>query len=343
MNDESLQPPFDPKRVYDIPMSAILADSRFNCRGHIDPTDVMELARDIRDRGLDTPVAVQPWTVPGKSEIKFRLMAGYRRHLAHKINRAATIPALVKEHFSDIDARVLNLTENIQRKDLNILQEARAIEHLKDAELGQEEIGRRIGKSRGWVQDRVYLLELPDEIQEEAASGVIGTKEIRKIWSLASTQQQYEWIKMFKDSKLQQKKKEPSLDKLKRMGRNEKRLRNQTEVEELQDTIRETLGNGIATRVLGWTIGAVSDLEIHQFIADLARQQGRFYAIPEGLNGPVKVTATDGQARIGGVSALGLPWDDGDVGDRDDSDLDNLLEPDPEDERRGQESAASTD
>lgn len=344
MNEKSStvpEPPFDSKRVYDVPMDSIFIQPGFNCRGHIDPTSVMELARDIRDRGLDFPIAVQPWKIDAKPDMRFRLVAGFRRHMAHKINNAKTITAFIKTQLTDVDARILNLTENIQRENLNILQEAHAIEHLKDAELGQEEIARRVGKSRGWVQDRVYLLELPDEIQAEAAAGVIGTKEIRNLWSLPSTQQQFEWIKRYKDSKLAQKKKEPSVDKIKRLGRNEKRLRTKTEIEELQDTIREVLGNGIATRVLGWTIAAISDLEVHQFIADLARQQGRFYAIPDGLSGPAKVVVPDADARIIGASdaaaAIGLPWADGAVGDvADDSDLDALAIPDPEDERRGQ-------
>lgn len=319
---------YEQDRIYTLPMDEIFVQGDFNCRGMVDPTNVMELARDIRARGLDVPIVVQPWTKANNPKIKFRLLAGFRRHMAHVINKAETIRCIVREDLSEVDARVLNLTENIQREDLNILQEARAIEYLKDAEVTQEEIAKRIGKSRGWVQDRVYLLELPDEIQTEAAAGTIGTKQIRQIWSLPSTQQQYEYIKRFKDSKLVQRRAAPKTEKIKR--RNEKRLRIQTEIEELQDTIRDVLGNGLATQVLGWTVGYTSDLEIHQFIASECRKIGRFYAIPDGLSNVARMIPTIGEGKIKttqNTNPDGLPWGDGPVGDRDieeDKDLEDL-------------------
>lgn len=337
-----LQPPYDPKTVYDVPLRSIFADDTFNCRGVIDPTEVMELARSIRDRGLDLPVTVQPWTKPSDPEIKFRLVAGYRRRMAFVLNKSETIPALIRDKLTDIDARILNLTENIQRTELNILQEARTIEFLKDANMGQEEIARRVGKSRGWVQDRVYLLELPDEIQLEAAAGVISTKDIRRIWSLPSTQQQYEYVKQLKDAKALGTKREKKVAKLK--AKNEKRLRTVTEIEELQDLIRDLLGNSLTTVGLGWVAGYVSDLEMHQAIADKARESGKFYPIPEGLSGRAKVTPRNPNATVAANAAavIGLPWTDGAVAHvaddfDDDSDLDALREPDPEDQQRGQQ------
>lgn len=172
---------YDPDRIYDLPMKEIYADLTFNCRGHIDPASCAELAKDIKNKGLVQPVMVQPYDkVPGK---KFRIVMGHRRHMAHQINHAETIRAIVKEGLSDLDARVLNICENIQRQDLNILQEAMSIDSLRRGGWNELQTADKIGMSRGWVQVRFMLLDLPIEIQHEAAAGLIPQSAIRKAWT----------------------------------------------------------------------------------------------------------------------------------------------------------------
>ncbi len=289
--------PFDRNSIYDVDMTAILADPKFNCRGPINPSEVQELAKDIRDKGgLLQPVVIQPWKVEGKPNIKFRLIAGFRRYTAHQVNMSETIACVVKEGMSEIDARVMNLSENIQRTNLNLLQEAEGLEVLKDRGLDQGTIAKKIGKSRGWVQERYYLLELPKEIQLEAAAGNLTLKNIRNIWALPSVQQQYEFVKNLKKAK--ERVQQPTVEKTKAKGRNEKRLRTKKEIFETQEIIREYFGNGIGTRALAWTAGEISDLEIHQFIADHARKNGKFYAIPDGLHGHAKVTESADDATV---------------------------------------------
>lgn len=322
----SINPPYDATRVYDLPMDEIFADSDFNVRGFIDPASVFELSKEIREHGtLLQPIAVQPYDK--KPPFRYRILAGHRRHAAYKLLKWQVIPCLIKEGISQKDAWGINLRENIHRENLSVLQEARGIEHLKDMGVPQEEIARLVGKSRGWVQERVYLLDLPTDIQEEAARGNITLKQVRHIWSLQSTQQQREYVKSLKDAKIKGKVKEPKLEKFRRV--NEKRLRTKAEIEAVQDIIRETFGNGIATRALGWVIGANSDLELHQFLADNARLNGKFYMIPPGLQGASKVIESPDDAVIkDDTEKVTVPLDD--------SDLEELLHEDPEDAKRGQ-------
>lgn len=277
------QPPYDANRVYEIPLKHIFADDDFNSRGIINPTTLLELAKSIEDRGLDQPITLQPWSIKSRPDIKFRIVAGYRRYKAHQFIKAATIRSLVKEGLSDIDARVLNLTENLHRADLNPKQEAHAIEHLKLLGLTQPQVAARIGKSRGWVQERFYLVEMPEEIQDDVAAGLVTLKQIRHAWALESVEEQFEYVKKIKDAKLLGKKREVDPNSVRKI--NEKKVRGRDEIFELQDTIRDALGNSLTTKALAWAGGEISDTEIHRAIFNAAQSAGKWYSMPEGLEG----------------------------------------------------------
>ena len=122
-------------------MAAIYYDAAFNCRGEFTLQSVKELADSIVQAGrLICPVAVQPWTEePG---FDYRLIVGHRRFRAvTEFLKWTEIPAYVCEGLSDHEARMLNLVENLQRKSLNILEEAHAIQNLYPE--GRRACGRR--------------------------------------------------------------------------------------------------------------------------------------------------------------------------------------------------------
>lgn len=270
--------PFDRDRIYSIPMKAIFADEDWNCRGFIDPTNVLELARDIRAHGLQFPVLVAPSNE--RAGKPFKLVAGYRRYKAHQLNSAESIRVMIRENLSEQDARILNLTENLQRQDLNMKQEAHAITKLRF--LRQDDIANRINKSRGWVQVRLALLELPEDLQDEAAAGRLTNNEVMKCARLPSTDQMYEYVRKVKDRKLLGKKREIDPEKIR--PKSEKRLRTSREIEEMQDLIRRAFGNGVATRCLGWAGGYIDDKELYAVLQQEAAKIGKFFAIPEGLD-----------------------------------------------------------
>ena len=117
--------------AHDVLMSEIFSDDEFNCRGRIIPLDVLDLAKSIKETKLQQPIAVQPFKHPTNPNIKYRIIAGHRRFMAFVVNKSTTIPAIIRDGLSELDARLLNLTENLKRQDLNMLQEA----SLKKADL----------------------------------------------------------------------------------------------------------------------------------------------------------------------------------------------------------------
>ncbi len=275
---------YNPNQVYDIPMEWVYADDDFNCRGLIDPGDVLELAKDIETNGLTQPIIVQPWTSLGKpsdADKHFRIVAGYRRFRAHRLNRAETIRALIREGLADLDARILNLSENVQRRDLNIMQEAKALDHFRRAGWDKGGIARKIGMSRGWVEVRYMLLELPRDIQKEAEAGLLTQEQIRKVHELGvlgTEEDQFAYVRSIKDQKMGVRKTEPKAE-----TRNAKRVRGKEEMFELQDQIRESIGNNLATRAIAYATGEIDDNEMYSSLAYEAEKAGVYFEMPEGL------------------------------------------------------------
>lgn len=261
-------------KVQPLPVSEIFADPDFNCRGEITRFSVIELMRSIEANGLQQPIVVQPCD---RGQYKYRVVMGHRRFSAFQIMGRATIPAVVRADLSDLQARTLNLIENLERKQLTIMQEARAIQKFLVAGVTQDEVARLINQSRGWVQTRFTALKLPAEIQAEIDAGFITTTQIRQIYGLPSKELQFEAVREIKDSKLRGEKRAIVVKPAKRRTGNERKLRNVSEVFEMQSRIQELVGNNIGTRCLAWAAGEISDRELWEDIVKLATESGISY------------------------------------------------------------------
>lgn len=285
MPTSEIQPPYDSSRIYELPLKEVYADEDFNCRGVIDATDVIELARDIAKNGLTEPIIVQPWNSAARPDKFFRIVAGYRRYKAHVLNGAARIKAIIREGLDELEARMINLSENIHRKDLNMKQEAHAIDHFRIGGWTEKQVAERVQKSRGWVQVRFMLLELPEDIQDEAAAGFINQQQIRDLVAMHSMEEKYKYVRLIKDKKLLGKKRDVKPEHTR--AKNERRARGQQEIFDMQDLLRE-LNNGkndFTTRALGWAAGEISDLEFHRDIQEREKKKGNYtYDIPLGLD-----------------------------------------------------------
>lgn len=279
----------DESKVHDLPISEIFADEEFNCRGVISPIGVMELSKSIKEQGLLQPILVQPWTK--KDGKKYRIVMGYRRFKAHQVLNVPTIRAIVKQGLTDDDAVILNLSENIQREDLTILQEAKSIEKLKLNGWSEIQVAERLKKSRGWVQVRFFLLELPVEIQQEAANGNLSQQEIRDAWTTLEHQgldAAFEYVRELKEAKLTGKKRPVTPAKIAaKKKKNRKYPRTPEEIIEIQGIIREKLGNGIITQLLAWCAGEIDDLTMHQALRAECVKNGKTYMIPLALTQPL--------------------------------------------------------
>ncbi|MBX3485300.1 ParB/RepB/Spo0J family partition protein [Phenylobacterium sp.] len=137
-------------------------------RVHFDEAELAELAGSIRDKGVLQPILVRPSaTSPGEYEI----VAGERRWRAAQKAGLTAIPALVRQ-LADDEAFEIAVIENIQRADLNPIEEARAYASLMARlAIGQEEAARRLGKSRSHVANTLRLTALPESVQAHLIAG----------------------------------------------------------------------------------------------------------------------------------------------------------------------------
>ena len=263
-----------------ISLSDICCDDAFNCRGLITPFDVADLAKQIQSIGLQIPIALHkgPWAdkldepIPGGKP--YRIIAGHRRFTAYRVLfqndpvKFQMIPAIIKTGLNEIDARVLNLSENLDRKELNIVQEARAIEALYNAGVPRERVATMIHKTGSWVQTRFNLLSLPQDIQDEAAAGMLTHLQIKQLYSLDSDEDRYAAVRKIKEAKLKGVKL-GHVGKKRRKPTNTKKVRQPDECLEMIDLIGESaIGYGIVTRTLAWCAGNITTEEYFKTIVE---------------------------------------------------------------------------
>jgi ParB family chromosome partitioning protein len=157
----------------------------FQPRDAFDDAALAELAQSISQRGI-----VQPLLVRQGNNSHFELIAGERRWRAAKAAGLTTVPVLVRE-ATDQEALELALIENLQREDLNPIEEALAYEQLaKQFHLTQEDIALKVGKSRAAVANAMRLLDLPEDLRAWVGSGQLSVGHAKVILGLASADQQ---------------------------------------------------------------------------------------------------------------------------------------------------------
>ncbi len=152
-------------------------------RRQFDETALKELADSLKQQGLVQPILVRSYAG------RYELIAGERRWRAAQIAGLATIPAIVRQ-LDDRSVAAVSLIENIQRKDLNALEEAHALQRLRD-EFGmtQEAVAKSVGRSRSAVTNLLRLLELHDEVKKLLEQGQIDMGHARALHSIAAQQQ----------------------------------------------------------------------------------------------------------------------------------------------------------
>lgn len=145
-------------------------------RTHFDEAALNELAESIRARGVIQPIIVRP-----RGEGRYQLVAGERRWRAAQKAQLHEIPAIVRE-LDDREVMALALIENLQREDLNPVEEARAYRRLSDEEgMTQAEIASMVDKSRSHVANIQRLLDLPDDVLGLLAAGSLSMGHARAL------------------------------------------------------------------------------------------------------------------------------------------------------------------
>ncbi len=156
--------PYQPRKVFDQPA-------------------LEELSQSIRQHGVFTPVLVK------KSVQGYDLIAGERRLRATRMAGLQEIPAIIVE-MSDQEMMEVALLENIQREDLNVIEEAKAYQQMiRSLNYTQDQLAHRIGKSREHITNTLRLLRLPEDVQEYAVRKELSMGHIRALLSLKNEDQ----------------------------------------------------------------------------------------------------------------------------------------------------------
>ena len=156
----------------------LLRPNKFQPRTHIDETRIDELARSIKSNGVIQPIVVR------KHETGYEIVAGERRWRASQRAGLLKVPVVVRD-IPDDRLLAAALIENIQRQDLNPIEEAHAYRRLADEfGLTQEQIAEAVGKDRSSVANYVRLLRLPTPVRDHVASGSLSMGHARALLSL---------------------------------------------------------------------------------------------------------------------------------------------------------------
>lgn len=200
------------QRIWTVPVSEITPNAK-QPRKHFNPEELDELAKSIKEHGI-----LQPLLLAEKRDGGYEIIAGERRWRGAKLAGLAVVPAIVKELPEQAKLEVA-LIENIQRADLNSIEEAFAYKRLVDEfKLTQQEVADKVGKSRPAVANFIRLLELPDEVQNALIGKRINTGQARALLSLNNKKEQLNALSSMLGQKITVRELEKSVAKIKTGG-----------------------------------------------------------------------------------------------------------------------------
>jgi ParB family transcriptional regulator, chromosome partitioning protein len=223
----------------EIPVDAIRPNP-WQPRTQFDENELAELAESIREHGV-----LQPVLVSQQHDGTFQLITGERRWRAVQLAGMPTLPALVKEATPRASLEMA-LVENIQRRDLNPLEEAHAFRQLIDEHgLTQEQLGQRIGKSRVAVTNTLRLLHLPQPVREALASGSITEGHARAILMANGEAQRLRLLERVEADQLSVRETETLARDMNASRERAPQPAADPDVERLEDEFREALGTRV--------------------------------------------------------------------------------------------------
>lgn len=208
-----------------------------------------ELADSIRSQGILSPISVRP-VAGGDSSQRYEIIAGERRWRAAQIAGLSEIPVIVR-NVDDEQAAAIALIENLQREDLNPIEEAEGLRRLiEEFDLTHQEAGRAVGKSRAAVSNLIRLLDLAPEVLKLLASGELDMGHARALLALSGARSQAEAAREVVDRGLSVRETEALVKRLQsgagtRAGSNQAG-RLDPDIRRLQDDLGSRLGAKVA-------------------------------------------------------------------------------------------------
>ncbi len=162
----------------------IIRPNRYQPRRKFSENDLTELSQSIKEQGIIQPLLVR------KNEIGYELVAGERRLRASKMAGFEKVPVMVRD-ISDTELLEISIVENIQREDLNPMEEADAYKRLMiEFKLTQDQVAGRVGKSRPTVANFLRLCNLPNQIRDSLSEGIISMGHARALLGTETSAQQ---------------------------------------------------------------------------------------------------------------------------------------------------------
>lgn len=212
-------------------------------RKNFDEDALQELSDSIKQFGLLQPILVQD------RKDHYEIIAGERRWRAAKIAGLKEIPVIIRD-YSDQEIMEISLIENIQREDLNPIEEAQAYKRLlTEFNLKQDEVAERVSKSRAAVTNSIRLLKLCDEVQQMVIDDMISTGHARALLAVEDKDEQYNLAQRIFDEKLSVRDVEKLVKNLHKPEKAPKKAENKT-MEAIYQDIQEKLKQKLSTKVM---------------------------------------------------------------------------------------------
>lgn len=212
-------------------------------RKNFDEDALEELAESIKQFGLLQPILVQD------RKTYYEIIAGERRWRAAKKAGLKEVPVIIK-NLSDQEIVEISLIENIQREDLNPIEEAQAYKRLlTEFQLKQDEVAERVSKSRTAVTNSMRLLKLCDKVQQMVIDDMISTGHARALIPIEDAEQQYTIAQQIFDEKLSVREVEKLVKNLNKPAKVKKAIEKNQSLDAVYQDIEESLKQKLSTKV----------------------------------------------------------------------------------------------
>lgn len=220
-----------------------LEPNREQPRKNFDEDSLLELAESIKQFGLLQPILVQD------RDTYYEIIAGERRWRAAKMAGLKEVPVIIR-NLTEQEIVEISLIENIQREDLNPIEEALAYKRLlTEFNLKQDEVAERVSKSRTAVTNSMRLLKLSDEVQQMIIDDMISTGHARALISIDDAEQQYIIAQKIFDEKLSVRDVEKLMKDLNKPPKQKKEVQTDKSLEIIYQDMEEKLKEALGTKV----------------------------------------------------------------------------------------------
>lgn len=238
---ENIELTTDNDKIVEIPLEEIKKNP-YQPRTYFNEEKLNELKESIEKNGLLQPIIVK------KAVKGYYIIAGERRYRAFELLGKKEIPAIIKE-MTDEEMMIFAVLENLQREDLSALEESESYKNLMDKmSLTQEELAKKLGKSRPYIANSLRLLKLPTEIKNKLEQGLISTAHARTLLSLKTKKAMEEVCTLVIDRKMSVRELEEYVAKLLKPKEVKKSKAKDIFIEEQENNLKKLLGTSVTIK-----------------------------------------------------------------------------------------------